>query len=53
VDVTDVTYEAPVIRDLGSLEELTQQAGFTKIGDSWDVFSSLTSGAAGSLIYHP
>lgn len=43
-------YEAPAIRELGSLAELTQ-APFNKTGKSTDIYTQLTSGAVvGSLV---
>ena len=42
-------YDAPMIRELGSLQELTQQP-FNKVGNANDVFSGLTNpGLIGSL----
>ena len=46
-------YEAPAIRDLGSLEELTEQP-FNKVGHATDTFTSQTAGVViGSLVPAP
>lgn len=42
-------YDAPAIRDLGSLTELTQQS-FNKVGKASDVFSTLANQVVGSLV---
>lgn len=43
-------YEAPVVRELGSLAELTGQV-FNKVGSTPDVFTAETGGAVvGSLV---
>jgi hypothetical protein len=42
-------YDAPAIRVLGSLEELTQQS-FNKVGHASDVFSTLSNQIVGSLV---
>ena len=46
-------YDHPEVRDLGSLEELTEQT-FNKVGTATDIFTSLTNGAViGSLVNSP
>jgi hypothetical protein len=46
-------YEAPAIRELGSLEELTAGT-FNKVGKASDIFTQLTNGIViGSLITSP
>lgn len=46
-------YESPVLRELGSLTDLTQQT-FNKVGKSTDTFSQLTNGIViGSLVNSP
>lgn len=46
-------YEAPVIRELGSLQELTQQV-YNKVGSNPDMYTSETNGAiVGSVIPVP
>lgn len=43
-------YEVPAIRELGSLEALTQQT-FNKVGSASDVYTQLTQGVVvGSLV---
>jgi len=44
-------YEAPAIRELGSLQELTQQS-YNKIGTSQDIYSQNTP-LVGSLVPPP
>ncbi len=43
------SYEAPAIRELGSLQELTQQ-GFNKIGFSHDMYSTEQNQLVGSIV---
>lgn len=46
-------YEQPTIRELGSLNDLTQQQ-YNKIGTATDIYSTLTNGAViGSLVPAP
>ncbi|MFL5780462.1 MAG: lasso RiPP family leader peptide-containing protein [Thermoleophilaceae bacterium] len=46
-------YEAPAVRDLGSLTELTAQT-FNKVGTTPDTFTQITNGAViGSLVSSP
>ncbi len=46
-------YEAPTIRELGSLAELTSQS-FNKVGSASDAFSQLTNNQViGSLVNAP
>ena len=46
-------YEAPEVRDFGSLEELTQQT-YNKIGQTPDMYTAITNGAViGSLVPTP
>lgn len=46
----DTTYEAPTIREIGSLAELTQQS-LNKVGASSDLLTGLTNGiVVGSFV---
>ena len=46
-------YETPVLRDLGSLEELTRGT-FNKVGSTEDTFTVITNGIViGSLVTSP
>jgi hypothetical protein len=45
-------YEAPAIRDLGSLTELTQQQ-FNKVGATSDLISTVSNQIVGSLVGFP
>ena len=46
----DTTYEAPEIREIGSLADLTQQ-GLNKVGTSSDLLTGLTNGVViGSFV---
>lgn len=46
-------YEAPTIRELGSLAELTSQQ-FNKVGSAPDAFTQITNGVViGSLVGAP
>jgi hypothetical protein len=42
------TYEKPVLRDVGTLEELTQQQ-FNKIGTTPDVLTAVNENVVGSF----
>lgn len=49
-DMGETMYETPEVKDLGTLEELTQQ-NFNKVGSSPDTFTPQTGGAViGSLV---
>lgn len=46
-------YEAPAVKDLGSLTELTAQS-FNKVGSNPDAFTVITNGIViGSLVSSP
>jgi hypothetical protein len=46
-------YEKPRLRDVGTLEELTEQT-FNKVGTASDIFTQLTNGVViGSLVNSP
>ena len=46
-------YEAPSVKDLGSLTELTEQS-FNKVGSTPDTFTQITNGVViGSLVNSP
>lgn len=46
-------YEAPVVKDLGSLTDLTAQS-FNKVGPNPDTFTAITNGVVvGSLVSSP
>ena len=46
-------YEAPKLRELGSLEKLTEQT-FNKVGSTPDSFTAITGGVVvGSLVPTP
>jgi hypothetical protein len=47
------TYEKPALRDVGTLEDLTQQT-FNKVGTTSDAFTTITNGIViGSLVSSP
>lgn len=47
------SYEAPTVKDLGSLRDLTQQS-FNKVGSTPDTFTAITNGTViGSLTSSP
>jgi len=47
------TYEPPVVSDLGSLQELTEQQ-FNKVGGTPDIYTTVTNGiVVGSLVPYP
>jgi hypothetical protein len=47
------TYEKPTLRELGSVEEMTEQT-FNKVGTTSDAFTVITNGIViGSLITSP
>ena len=51
--MTSSTYEAPTVKDLGSLRDLTQQS-FNKVGTTPDSFTAITNGIViGSLVNSP
>jgi hypothetical protein len=45
----DVAYSAPVVRSLGSVEEMTRQQ-FDKIGSAVDAYTALSGGALDGTI---
>ena len=46
-------YEKPVLREIGSLEEMTEQT-FNKVGSTADAFTAITNGVViGSLVTSP
>jgi hypothetical protein len=46
-------YEKPVLRDVGTLEALTEQT-FNKVGTTSDAFTAITNGIViGSLVSSP
>ena len=47
-----IEYEAPAIRELGSLQDLTQQH-YNKIGNSTDMYSTEQNQLTGSLVPAP
>jgi len=47
-----VKYEAPVVRDFGSLKELTLQS-FNKVGPSPDVLTAVNQDVVGSFTPFP
>lgn len=42
-------YTTPVVRELGSLQQLTAQQ-FNKVGSTADLFSTVTNQVVGSLV---
>jgi hypothetical protein len=42
-------YEAPAVRELGSLRDLTEQL-FNKVGTTPDLLSTIENGIVGSLV---
>jgi hypothetical protein len=49
----DKPYEAPQLREIGSVRELTEQI-FNKVGSTPDAFTAITGGAVvGSLVGLP
>ncbi len=50
MDVEPKAYEAPSVKDLGSLTEMTEQQ-FNKVGTAPDVFTGITNGiVTGDLV---
>ncbi|MEA2126352.1 MAG: hypothetical protein QOI80_3134 [Solirubrobacteraceae bacterium] len=52
-DVRDQQYSAPTVRSLGTVEQLTEQQHFNKIGSATDQYTSNQVPVVGTVVPFP